>query len=704
MQFQINRYTILKTVADYGLSSLLLAFEKAANRIVLIKRTMVVREHYTLFQERFQNEIQIANSLDHRNIVPLVDYGWLDDSYYTVMNHFDGCDLGTLISDPEFDYSIGLMILTLVLQTLHHCHIKGIAHCDLKPANLLIANTGQVLLTDFGMSRMITTAHYNNYFATPMFLPPESVKMIDKINLFDNIELENTVLISCRNDLLPSGDQLLKKSFISQDVWAAGVLLYRICTGCYPFYSNSLSTLFSSIVQSNPMNLNNFRCEVPKSIISVIGQCLQKNPDQRLSSMDPILNVLHEHFHSQGVSLFDEYIAYYLKQKNNLLQFSFNAEEFSGVNIHDENQPVLEQPFNKAQGNGKKVLRHLSAPTYSLPQISNAPTVKIDTRIIRARATLHDSKKVFQVVRTLARMYRVHLVLITAILLIVSLAVFSGTFFIKRFSNKDSIYTADQHTSKNRHSREMSQKKNGFPSLMQHKKNDTISEKSANQKGSISSQNFAVSEKVSAESAYQGSTPVSSQKVSPPVQQLNSRKNTVSTARVNPVSISKKRASVPVVEDSSRVENDIEQTGKLKITVDPPQATVFIDGMLLDKDEIAVGKDLTIGNYTITAEAPEYQSYSNTIVIEKNQSIVLSIVLRAEEKSNGQVHVYSYPWANLYIDGELRGTTPTAVPILLSEGSHNLKLQRDGYESYADQIVVKSGDALRLKVDMKKID
>jgi hypothetical protein len=195
-------------------------------------------------------------------------------------------------------------------------------------------------------------------------------------------------------------------------------------------------------------------------------------------------------------------------------------------------------------------------------------------------------------------------------------------------------------------------------------------------------------------------------KTSQPVQQPLLKKSTQPTTTKSPSIITKKRLPEPVVEYSNQVKNSAEQTttGTLKISIDPPQARVFVDGALLNSEDIATGKELATGSHTVTADAPEYESYHNTVSIQTSEATVFSITLKAVAKGNGQVHVFSYPWANLFIDGELKGTTPTAVPILLLEGNHELSLKRDGYETYTDQITVKTGDVLRLKIDMKKIN
>jgi len=73
-------------------------------------------------------------------------------------------------------------------------------------------------------------------------------------------------------------------------------------------------------------------------------------------------------------------------------------------------------------------------------------------------------------------------------------------------------------------------------------------------------------------------------------------------------------------------------------------------------------------------------------------------------KGNGRLHVYSYPWSDLYIDGTFIGTTPTPVPITLIEGEHKILLKRNGYKSYKDVVTVETDEVTRVQVQMERVE
>ena len=91
------------------------------------------------------------------------------------------------------------------------------------------------------------------------------------------------------------------------------------------------------------------------------------------------------------------------------------------------------------------------------------------------------------------------------------------------------------------------------------------------------------------------------------------------------------------------------------------------------------------------------------MVIEINKSQILEIVLKQKMKGSGRLHVYSYPWADLYLDGAYVGTTPTPTPVSLVEGKHKIMLKREGYQSYSETVDVKNDEVTRVQVQLDRI-
>ncbi len=108
--------------------------------------------------ERFVAEARVSMRLSHANIVSVFDFGRSDNDYYLAMEWVDGCDLRQLLTGHEdgLDEDVALAIGVEIARALAYVHGLGddlrLAHCDLKPANVLVSRAGEVKLADFGVA------------------------------------------------------------------------------------------------------------------------------------------------------------------------------------------------------------------------------------------------------------------------------------------------------------------------------------------------------------------------------------------------------------------------------------------------------------------------------------------------------------------------------------------------------------------------
>jgi hypothetical protein len=116
------------------------------------------------------------------------------------------------------------------------------------------------------------------------------------------------------------------------------------------------------------------------------------------------------------------------------------------------------------------------------------------------------------------------------------------------------------------------------------------------------------------------------------------------------------------------------------------------------------GKSVKAGPHVISASASGYESYQSTINLEPGVKQIIDISLTQTEKGDGLLHVYSYPWSDLYVDGVSQGTTPTAKPLSFPEGEHEIQLRRDGFKTYSKTINLAKGQVTHVKVDLEKLE
>ncbi|MBD3240381.1 MAG: protein kinase [Chitinivibrionales bacterium] len=143
--------------------------------------------------------------------------------------------------------------------------------------------------------------------------------------------------------------------------------------------------------------------------------------------------------------------------------------------------------------------------------------------------------------------------------------------------------------------------------------------------------------------------------------------------------------------------------GTLKVTVEPKSATVTIDGKRIHGSDGVHIKRLLRGKHTVRVDAASYDAYQRVVTIEAGGTQLLDVVLKGDLPRTGQLHVHTYPWAELFVNGRFKGNTPTAPALELDPGRHAVVLRREGYETYETIVEVKPGETTRTKVRLQPL-
>jgi serine/threonine protein kinase/Tol biopolymer transport system component len=207
-------------------------------------------------EERFRRERQFLAALDHPKIARLIDGGVSDTGLpYLAMEYVDGLTIDTFCDARKLDTRARVMLVRQVLEALAYVHGRQVIHRDLKPSNILVGETGQVKLLDFGTARLVdatseTALTKTGVFAfTPEYASPEQVR----------------------------GESLA----FASDLYSAGVLLYRLLTGRLPYRiaDASPAAMARTIerVQPEPSGLD-------APLDAILSKALSKNPTDRYGS------------------------------------------------------------------------------------------------------------------------------------------------------------------------------------------------------------------------------------------------------------------------------------------------------------------------------------------------------------------------------------------------------------------------------------
>ena len=225
-----DRYRLGDVIGTGGMSEVYRATDSLLGRDVAIKMLRPEMARDVNFRERFRKEAQNSGRLNHPNIVAVYDTGEADEDGmaipYIVMELVHGRTLRDLVrEDGPLSPREAAQVLIPVAHALQASHDAGIIHRDVKPANIMITNTGQVKVMDFGIARALddsTSAmtQTSAVIGTAQYLSPEQAQG--------------------------------KPADARSDVYALGCVLYEAVTGHAPFEGESPFAVAYQHVQEEP--------------------------------------------------------------------------------------------------------------------------------------------------------------------------------------------------------------------------------------------------------------------------------------------------------------------------------------------------------------------------------------------------------------------------------------------------------------------
>ena len=152
----IGKYRIEDVVGSGGMAIVYYAIDEELNRPTALK---VLHKHWTSDQialHRFKREAQIAQRLDHPNIVKIYEYDEIDETVFLAMEYISGGSLAKRFQNPvAITLEQSTAMLTAIAQALDYAHAQGVIHRDLKLENILVGDNDRLILSDFGIARMV---------------------------------------------------------------------------------------------------------------------------------------------------------------------------------------------------------------------------------------------------------------------------------------------------------------------------------------------------------------------------------------------------------------------------------------------------------------------------------------------------------------------------------------------------------------------
>jgi serine/threonine protein kinase len=260
-----NCYQIVEKIGEGGMGEVFRGVDINLDRDVAIKvmRTELARRPEIL--QRFRKEAVVLAKLNHSNIATLYNFIHDGNNYYMVMEFAPGQTLDVLIADCAggLPWRYALELFMDALRAIDHAHKQGIIHRDIKPANMMVSERDTLKVLDFGIARVLGESGFTKagiVVGTTKYMSPE---------------------------------QILGRSIDTRsDIYALGIVLYKMLTGHVPFEGLGEFELMKAQVQERPVPIREIIPDLPEAVDVAIMRSLEKAPEDRFQRASEFIAAL----------------------------------------------------------------------------------------------------------------------------------------------------------------------------------------------------------------------------------------------------------------------------------------------------------------------------------------------------------------------------------------------------------------------------
>ncbi|HEV7837348.1 MAG TPA: serine/threonine-protein kinase, partial [Gemmatimonadaceae bacterium] len=258
-------YTIDYELKGGGMAHVFVAEENALGRKVVVK-VLNTEIGETLSAERFAREVRLVASLQHPNIVPLLQAGKARDLVYYTMPFIKGDSLrARLRQTGRLEVGQAISILRDVASALEYAHGEGIVHRDIKPENILLAGTAAVV-TDFGIAKALSASRRIDV-ASPITDAGSSLTELGMV--------PGTPAYAAPEQI--AGESVDYRA----DIYSWGLVAYELLAGAHPFEGKTSQQLFAAHIGERPAPLDQRVKGLPEVLTEVVMRSLEKHPAKR---------------------------------------------------------------------------------------------------------------------------------------------------------------------------------------------------------------------------------------------------------------------------------------------------------------------------------------------------------------------------------------------------------------------------------------
>jgi serine/threonine protein kinase len=259
---RLGPYEILSAVSAGGMGTVYKAQDTRLERTVAIK--VLKSSKPSGDQSRLLREAKTHARLSHPNVVTVYDIGETDGTAYIVTEFIEGRSLASILRERERlneDEAVG--IVATVGEALAFMHHNGLIHRDIKPANILVADSGRVLLSDFGVASdfdQVTVGAGAMVLGTPQYMSPEQAM---------GLPLDGR-----------------------SDIYSLAVVLYEALAGGFWFQGSEVGEILRVVVEHRPPGIQQRNPRVSNAVSAILEKALSRDRSARFATADDFVRAL----------------------------------------------------------------------------------------------------------------------------------------------------------------------------------------------------------------------------------------------------------------------------------------------------------------------------------------------------------------------------------------------------------------------------
>ncbi len=267
----LGKYKLLDVIGQGGMGAVLKAEQSSIHRIVALKVMAKELVKDEIAVGRFLREIQTAASLNHSNIVSVIDADCIGDRYFLVMEFVEGRDIKAWLKKyGPLPISWTCEVARQITRGLQHAHERGMVHRDIKPSNIMVtvdpkSGTPHAKIMDFGLSRLVSETKSDGHrtrtgeiMGSPDYISPEQASNA-------------------------------KDADIRADLFSLGCTLFQMLTGQYPFPGTNVMEKLMSRASHVPPPVSSLRPDVPVAIDEIVALLMRLDPAARIQTPTELL-------------------------------------------------------------------------------------------------------------------------------------------------------------------------------------------------------------------------------------------------------------------------------------------------------------------------------------------------------------------------------------------------------------------------------